>query len=114
MRHAEKTETGRMPQDRVWWLTLSPLVWAVHFLASYLTVAIWCAKYSGEDIYAMAPRVAIGIYTMIGLAVIAYVTWASYRAHRTGDRARDGTGDGAVPHDFDSLGDQRKFMGLAS
>src|SRR5690606_31106847 len=30
--------------DRIFWVLIAPVVWALHFLITYITAAFWCAK----------------------------------------------------------------------
>lgn len=99
----------RLPRDirdRLWWLTFSPLVWALHFLASYITTAIWCAKFSESDGAATEVRLAVAAYTAFALALIILIGTISFRRHRTGT--------GVPPHDDPTLIDQRRFLGFAA
>lgn len=91
---------------RLWWLTLSPLIWAGHFLVSYLTAAIWCAKVAGRDGGLGAVRLAIVGYTIVALAGIAGVGVRAYRRHTVGTAT--------VPHDFDTPRDRTRFLGFAT
>ena len=37
-------------QDESYWrLASAPVIWALHFLLSYATAAVWCAKVAGPD-----------------------------------------------------------------
>ncbi|MGE0702868.1 MAG: hypothetical protein AB7F99_04545 [Vicinamibacterales bacterium] len=84
-------------------LTASPVAWAVHFLLSYVTAAIWCAKVGGS----LGPvRIAVAAYTTIALAIIAIVAWQAWRAHTYGGET--------APHDADTPEDRHRFMGLAT
>jgi hypothetical protein len=58
--------------DSLWWVAGAPAIWAVHFLLSYGTVAVWCAK-QGTDAPLSAARVAIAVYTGLALAVLLVV-----------------------------------------
>src|SRR5687767_11521418 len=42
------TETSETNQS-LWLLTASPVIWAAHFMLSYITASIWCAKLAGPD-----------------------------------------------------------------
>ncbi len=84
-------------------LAASPTIWAVHFLLSYVTAAIWCAKIAAP----LGPiRVTIAAYTVVALTGIGIVMWRGARQHRYG-----GT---TVPHDFDTPEDRHRFMGFAT
>lgn len=95
-RLSEKRET-------LWMLAASPTIWAGHFLLSYITAAVWCAKASGS---LGLVRTAIAVYTVVALAGIAVAAWRGARQHRYG-----GT---TAPHDFDTPEDRHRFMGFAT
>ena len=90
----------------LWWLTFSPLCWAIHFLASYLTTAIYCAKFAPSDGSAPSIRVAVAIFTFIAITLIVAIGSKSYRMHRMGDAS--------LPHDDDTPQDEHRFIGFAS
>lgn len=90
----------------LWLLTISPTIWAVHFLLSYLTAAIWCAKFAGPDGSLWKVRVAIGVYTAIALTGIVLTGVVGYRRHEYGS----GTG----LHDYDTPEDRHRFLGFAT
>jgi len=94
------------PGDNIWILTVAPFIWVVHFLASYLTNAIWCAKYAGSDRAAGEVRLAIMCYTAIALPGICCVGWRAFRRHRRGAAE--------LPHDFASGGDRSRFLGFST
>jgi len=87
-------------------LTIAPTIWATHFLVSYVTAAIWCAKYSGDDGSLGAARTAIAVYTALALIGIAITGWIGYRRHTFGD--------GSLPHDADTPEDRHRFLGFAT
>jgi hypothetical protein len=90
----------------LWLLTASPIVWAAHFLLCYGTAAVWCAKAVGIGGSLATTRIAILIYTIIALAVIAIIGTIGFRRHRLG-------GVGA-PHDDDTPEDRHRFLGFAT
>ena len=94
--------------DSVWILVISPTIWSVHFLASYLTAAIWCAKFGQAGAPFGSVRVAIGLYTLIALAGIAWTAWIGYRRHDARPVSN------AEPHDADSDVDRYGFLGFAT
>lgn len=100
--HSETREENQS----LWLLTFSPGIWAIHFLASYITAAVWCAKVAGRDGSLGGARVAIGIYTLVALAGIAIVGWKGYRRHTFGHAT--------VPHDYDTPEDRHRFLGFAT
>lgn len=93
-------------RQTLWLLAASPTIWATHFLASYLTAAIWCAKATDRDASLGTARTAIAVYTVVALVAIAVVTFIALR--------RKSYGVDAVPHDFDSPAERHRFLGFAS
>ena len=87
-------------------LTAPPLLWTIHFLLSYCTAAIWCAKFVGTDGSLGNIRVAIAVYTGVALAGIAFVGWRGFQRH-----SFEGS---TLPHDFDSAADRHRFLGFAT
>jgi len=86
-------------------IALGPLVWVVHFLASYLTNAIYCAKFASDGGDASVVRFAILVFTAIALPLIGVIGWFSYRRHRYQNSE--------LPHDGDSPEDRFRFLGFA-
>lgn len=93
-------------RDSLWLLTVSPTIWAAHFLTSYLTAAVWCAKFVGPDGSLLKVRIAIAAYTVLAVFGIAVAGWSGYRKHTYGSAA--------VPHDFDTPEDRHRFLGFAT
>lgn len=93
-------------KESLWLLTLSPGIWALHFLLSYLTAAIWCAKLAGPGGPLGGARTAIAVYTTIALIGIAITGRIGFRRHSFGDAE--------TPHDFDSPEDRHRFLGFAT
>lgn len=92
-------------RQHLWLIAISPTVWAVHFLACYITAAIWCAK-AGRASELGGVRTAIAAYTALALAAILYTGWVGLRRHRFGTAT--------VPHDFDTADDRHRFLGFAT
>jgi hypothetical protein len=65
-------------EESLWALVLPPTLWALHFLLSYGTAAVWCAKLAGDGGSLFGARVAIAVYT--GLALLA-ASGAARSAH---------------------------------
>lgn len=99
-------EDTRESNQSLFMLTASPTIWAVHFLACYLTAAIWCAKYAGPDESLAPVRIAIAVYTAVALLGIAGTGWSGYLRHRHGSET--------LPHDFDTPEDRHRFLGFAT
>lgn len=91
--------------DRLWWIIVSPTIWAIHFLACYVTVAIWCAKRSGsENLGPVGGLVAA--YTLLAIVGIGIQGVHSYRKHRYGS--------GVLPHDQGTADDRSRFIGFSA
>jgi hypothetical protein len=92
-------------RQSLWLLAASPTIWAVHFLASYLTGALWCAKVVERAGPLGSVPFAIGGYTAIALAGIGIVARIAFVRHRFGT--------GELPHDDDTPQDRHRFLGFA-
>jgi hypothetical protein len=102
---AEAMNTDLSEKDEsLWVLVASPAIWALHFLLSYGTAAIWCAKFAGPDGSLGVVRVAIAAYTVVALGAIGVIGRRGYERHRFGDST--------LPHDFDSPADRHRFLGF--
>ena len=92
--------------ESLWLITTSPVIWAVHFLLSYFTAAVWCAKVVGLDGSLWNVRVAIAVYTVLALIGIGIIGCLAFRRHNIGSAT--------VPHDFDTPEDRHRFLGFAT
>lgn len=92
--------------ESLWYLTFAPLVWATHFMACYLTSAIWCAKFAATSESPNTVRWAIGLYTLVALPVIAWVGWIGHGRDQARVKA-------SGPRDQDTHEDRHSFMGFA-
>ena len=90
----------------LWLLTASPTMWAVHFMLSYVTASVWCAKIVGSGGSLTTVRVAIAVYTALALVGIGIVGWIGYRRHSFGAAE--------LPHDADTPEDRHRFLGFAT
>lgn len=90
----------------LWLLTIAPSIWAVHFLASYLTAAIWCAKVVDRSGSLETVRILIGVYTLVALSGIGWIGWHAYQRHSHGE--------GETPHHDDTPEDRHRFLGFAT
>jgi hypothetical protein len=106
MSQLPKQDETHETNQSLWLLTAAPTIWSGHFLACYLTAAIWCAKFSSSDSSLGNVRVAIGIYTVLALIGIGITGLAGYRRHNFGNTT--------VPHDFDTPADRHRFLGFAT
>ena len=92
--------------ESLWILTASPVIWAAHFLASYITAAVWCAKVVGRTGPLGSVRLAIAVYTVVALVGIGLIGWRGFRKHDLGPAN--------VPHGFDTPEDRHRFLGFAT
>jgi hypothetical protein len=99
--HPEREET-------LWALTVAPTIWAVHFLLSYVSAAVWCSKVGQASASIGGIRAAIAVYTAVALVGIAASGVAGYRRHGHG-HGLETTG-----HDFDSPEGRHRFLGFAT
>jgi hypothetical protein len=98
-------ETSEKRQS-LWLLTASPVLWAAHFLLSYITASIWCAKAADPNGSFGSVRVAIVVYTAVALAGIGVIGRVGYRRHSYGAAT--------VPHDDDTPEDRHRFLGFST
>lgn len=91
------------PRESLWILTAAPIIWLAHFLLSYITGAIWCAKFVGADGSLGTARVAIVVYTLLAWAALAVVGWRA-RPRRVAE----------PPRELDTPGDRERFLARAT
>lgn len=104
--HRTKPKVPPERQESLWLLTLAPVTWMLHFLLSYVTAAIWCAKVVGRNGSLEGARLAISIYTVLALLGIGLVIWRGFR--------KASFGKATVPHDFATAADRHRFLGFAT
>lgn len=92
--------------ERLWRLVVSPTIWAVHFMACYITAAVWCAKFVPRDGTLGPVRWAILGYTVAALIGIGLNARSGLRRHQEGSESNS--------HDFDTPGDRHGFLGYAT
>lgn len=93
-------------RQSLWRIVVSPLIWAAHFLLSYATTAIWCAKFAGTSGSVSGARIAIALYTVAALIGIAINGRSGWKRHDYGTAE--------VPHDEDTPEDRHRFLGFAT
>ncbi len=106
MASSSSNHDTRESNQSLWIVIVSPTIWAVHFLACYITAAIYCAKVTVPTGPLTPVRVAIAAYTAVALLGIGGSGWFGYRRHSMGQAS--------VPHDFDTPEDRHRFLGLAT
>lgn len=89
--------------DSLLWVAAAPGVWAAHFLLSYATAAVWCAK-QGSDAPLSLARGAIGVFTLVGLAAVGLVALRGLRSYRITD--------GKPRIDVDTSAARHQFLGF--
>lgn len=90
----------------LWLLTIGPTIWAAHLLLSYVTAAVWCARFVSAGGPLDGVQTAIGWYTVVALIGIAVIGWEGFRRHRHGTEA--------TTHDLDTREDRHRFLGFAT
>lgn len=70
------------PCHPLWFALAAPAAWALHFLASYVSVALACAKWP-EGIG--AARLLVGAYTLAAFAVYGLIVRRTLRRPHCGD-----------------------------
>ncbi len=92
--------------ETLWTLFTAPVVWALHFVLCYAGAAIFCEKpyLLGNDFNNL--RIAIGMVTVIVLAVIVLAAALAWRQW--------GFGSGDPPHDNPTRRDRLLFQGYAT
>lgn len=93
-------------KESLWRLIVSPTIWAAHLMLSYVSAAIFCARYAPRDGSLAPVRWAIAAFTVIALMGIGWNGWDGLRRHRRGG-AR-------LPHDADTPADRHGFLGFAT
>lgn len=93
-------------KESLWRLIVSPTIWAAHFLLSYVTAAVWCAKFVPRSASLGPVRTWIVLYTVVALVGIGVNGWRAWRRHRIGT--------GWLPHDEDTPIDRHRFLGFAT
>jgi hypothetical protein len=94
-------------REGIWGLIVSPAIWAVYFLFTYVTGAIWCARYAPVSGDLGTARLLIALYTVVALVMIALNARHALRRHRYGE-------DAGPPHDGATPEDRHRFLGFAS
>ena len=91
--------------ESLWTLFTAPTVWAFHFLACYVGMALYCARRPAGLDHDML-RLSLGAVTAIALAAIVVSAWLAWRQW--------GFGTDDPPHDDPTRRDRRLFQGFAT
>ena len=92
--------------ESLWWLSVAPAIWLLHFLTTYTTVAVFCAKTPSQWGDLSWTRWAIALYTALAAAGIVATGLHGLRRHQLGPAT--------APHDIDSPEDRHRFIGFAT
>tara|TARA_R110002020_G_scaffold109430_9_gene253068 strand:- start:6525 stop:6926 length:402 start_codon:yes stop_codon:yes gene_type:complete len=103
----EERRSFREEADSLWLITFAASIWAVHFIVCYGATASVCAKLGGDPAVVLTLRLALGVFTVIALAGIAFVGWRSWLQW-------DFLDDGDREHDLAREEDRHEFLGHAS
>ena len=90
--------------ESLWTLFTAPVVWALHFLASYGAFSVYCAKAGGTGFDTL--RLVLALITVLALAVIVMAAWLAWR--QWGFGAQD------PPHDEPTDRSRTLFQGFAT
>jgi hypothetical protein len=105
-------------RESLWLLTISPAIWSAHFLLSYLTAAIWCAKAAGPYAGLDDVRMAIAIYTVAALLGIGITGWVGWRRQGQGPQRGSRVGvEVVIGFDTgpgDTAEDRHQFLAFAT
>ncbi|MGS1097416.1 hypothetical protein ACVCNR_23030 (plasmid) [Aquamicrobium terrae] len=88
----------------LWTLFTAPVIWAVHFLACYITAAVLCAR-QGDAGFATV-QLCIVAATLLALGLIVLSAWLAWRQWGFGRRD--------PPHDHPTPHDRTLFQGFAT
>lgn len=92
--------------ESLWTLFTAPVIWALHFLACYVTAAVYCAKAGAAPLSFVTMRLALGAITVLALAGIVLSAWLAWRQW--------GFGTDDPPHDDPTRLDRLRFQGFAT
>lgn len=79
-------------RDNLWTLIAAPTIWAVHFLASYVAMAVVCARFWQDAGAVAGARVGVGAATLIAAALCAAIGLRAWREWRRGQQQRQKQG----------------------
>lgn len=92
--------------ESLWTLFTAPVVWALHFLASYGSFAVYCAKAQAQWPDFDLLRMALVAVTVAALGVIVFSAWLAWRQW--------GFGVDDPPHDEPTDRSRTLFQGFAT
>ena len=87
--------------ERLWVPVAAPVIWAIHFMACYITAALWCGRFAPASSVG-GLRLMIAAYSVVAMAGIAGLFMHGRRRRRSLLPTR--------AHDDDTPEDRRHFM----
>ena len=91
----------------LWRITFGPLIWAIHFAASYGFTALFCAKWGLSDVSFLWLRAAIAGSAALSLLAIGWIGWRAWVQW-------DFLTDWDYEHNFARGEDRHEFLGHAA
>ena len=92
--------------ESLWTLFTAPVVWAVHFLASYGAFSVYCAKPGAVRFSFGTLRLTLAAITIAALAMIVMAAWLAWRQWSFGIQD--------PPHDEPTHHSRTLFQGFAT
>lgn len=92
--------------ESLWTLFTAPVVWALHFVASYGAFSVYCAKAGGASFSFDTMRLVLAAVTAVALAMIVLSAWLAWRQW--------GFGIKEPPHDKPTDHSRTLFQGFAT
>lgn len=105
MRAESRKEMPQEEDESLWWLSAPPGIWLVHFLACYITTALWCEKIAGRVSELGVLRWLVLLFTLAALYGLALLTRRAYL------RFKPHAGD--PPLESDTPESRHRFLGFA-
>lgn len=96
----------RERETSLWFMISGPIIWSAHFLVSYVSAAIYCAKVPPPHEMVLVQAI-IAAVTVAALAGIVFSGWLAARNWRVGDK-------GWREHGEPTLEARHRFMGHAT
>jgi hypothetical protein len=90
----------------LWLLTVSPAIWATHFVVSYIAAAVWCGTIAERSAGLGTLRAVILGTAAVALIGIGMTGLTGWRKHTYGDAD--------PPYDQDTPEDRHRFLGFAT
>lgn len=89
--------------ESLWWLALAPAIWLLHFVATYITVAVWCARAASRDDALGPARIAGFGFTLaafVALGALSAVAWRRRAVKKEPPQVAPGDDSSRARHGF--------------